>query len=151
MAHVRGTLELRRVARLLRDAPPYLRKEMRENIKKPVKPFEQRVKSETPGSVPGRYAAVLAPAIKVNISSALSGSGLGYTLIVFARGKAEDRDLKAVNAGLLRHPLFGRRSHWYGQQVRGGMVDRAVDDLGRQVAQEVGKAVDEMAAKIVGG
>lgn len=157
MSRVTGTLELRRVSRLLKDAPAHLRKEMRENIRKPVRPFEARIRAETPGSVPARYAGVLAPAIRANISTALSGSGLGYTIVVHAKGRSEDRDLKAVNAGILRHKTFGRstsrtgRSLWFAQKVRGGMVDRAVDDLGRRLAQEIGKAVDAVADRIAGG
>lgn len=157
MARVRGTLELRRVARILRDAPPELRKEMRANIRQASKPFVEKVKAETPGSVPARYAGVLGPAIKGNISTALGGSGLGYTIILHAKGKSEDRDLRAVEDGILRHKTFGRahtktgKSLWFAQKVRGGMVARSVDELGRQVAREIEEAVDHMAAKIAGG
>lgn len=157
MSKVTGTLELRRVARLLRDAPDHLRREMRQNIRKPVKPFEARVKAETPGSVPDRYAGVLGPAIKATISGGLSGSGLGYTIVVHAKGHSEDRDLKAVEYGVLRHKTFGRatsrsgRSLWFAQRVRGGMVARAVDDLGDKVAKEVQGAVEAMARRIEGG
>lgn len=157
MSRVRGQLELRRVARLLRDAPPHLRREMARNIRKPVKPFEAQVRAEIPGSVPDRYAGVLAPATKVRLKGGLTGSGLGYTLEVYAKGKTEDRDVKAVDAGLLRHKTYGRstsragKSLWFAQKVRGGFVDRATQELGRQIAQEIEKAVDTMAAKIEGG
>lgn len=156
MSGVRGQAELRRVARLLRDAPPHLRREMSRNIRKPIKPFEAKVKAEIPGSVPDRYAGVLGPATKVRILGGLSGSGLGYTLEVYAKGRAEDRDVKAVNDSILRHKTFGRattrtgRSLWFAQPVRGGFVDRATDEIGRQVANEIEKAVETMAARIEG-
>jgi len=150
MSRVRGQLELRRVARLLRDAPPQLKREMARNIRKPIKPFEGKVRAEVPGSVPARYAGVLAPATKARLLGGLSGSGLGYTLEVYAKGVSEDRDVKAVNAGILRHKTWGREP-WHAQRVRGGFVDRAVDDMGRQVARQVEQAVDAMAARIGGG
>lgn len=150
MSRVRGQLELRRVARLLRDAPTELRREMSRNIRKPVKPFVEKVRTEVYGSVPARYAGVLAPAVKGTLSTGLTGSGLGYTVTLYAKGKAEDRDLAAVNAGTLRHKTWGREP-WHAQRVRGGFADRAVDELGRLVANEIEKAVDTMAAKIEGG
>lgn len=150
MSHVRGQLELRRVARLLREAPKDLRKEMARNIRRPVKPFIEKVKAEVPGSVPARYAGVLAPAIKGTLSGGLSGSGLGYTVTIYAKGQSEDRDVRAVNDGVLRHKTYGRNP-WHAQAVQGGFVDRAVDQLGTQVANEIEKAVDTMAAKITGG
>ena len=152
MSGVRGQLELRRVARLLREAPPQLKREMARNIRRPVKPFEKQVRAEIPGSVPARYAGVLAPATKARLLGAgtLSGSGLGFTIEVYAKGHSEDRDVKAVNAGVLRHKTFGREP-WHAQRVRGGFVDRAADQLGRQVAQQVEKAVDEMARRVEGG
>lgn len=150
MSRVRGQLELRRVARLLREGPPQLKREMARNIRKPVKPFEAQVRAEIPGSVPARYAGVLAAATRVRLLGGLSGSGLGYRLEIYAKGKAEDRDVKAVDAGLLRHKTWGHEP-WHAQKVRGGFVDRAVDQLGRRVAEEIEKAVDLMAARIEGG
>lgn len=150
MSGVRGSAELRRVARLLRAAPPQLRREMARNIRKPVKPFTEKVRAEVYGSVPGRYAGVLAPAIKTTLSGGLTATSLGYTITIYAKGKSEDRDVKAVNAGVLRHKTYGRHP-WHAQKVRGGFVDRAVDDLGRQVARGIEEAVDEMAARITEG
>lgn len=152
MSRVRGTLRLRQVARLLREATPELRKEMSKGIRRPLRPFRKQLKANVVGSVPAQYAGVLAPALRASLMSndMSSGGGLGYTVVVYARGKAEDRDVRAVNAGVLRHKTWGREP-WHAQRVRGGFVDRAVDDLGRQVAKEVDKAVEAMARKIEGG
>jgi hypothetical protein len=150
VSRVRAQLELRRVARLLREAPPQLRREMRRRIREPVKPFEAKVRSEIPGSVPDRYAGVLAPVTKVHILGGLSGSGAGYTLEIYAKGKSQDRDVKAVDAGILRHKTWGRHP-WHAQKVRGGFVDRSLNELSKRVGEEIEKAVDEVARKIEGG
>lgn len=151
MSGVRGTLRLRQVARLLREAKPELRKELSAGIRRPLKPFTAEVRKEVPGSVPSRYAGVLAPLIRTSFSTGLRGGGLGYTFEVYAKGRKEDRDVRAVNAGRLRHPLFGSREWWIDQRVRGGFVDRPVDKLGQQIAKEVDAAVEKVAAKIEKG
>jgi hypothetical protein len=150
MARVTGTLQLRIVARQLRDAPKGLRAELRRNLRGAVQPFEGQVKAEVSGSVPGRYAGVLGPSIKVDTSRALSGSGAGFVLVVYGKGQTQDRDVKAVNDGTLRHKTWGHEP-WHAQRVRGGFVDRAADKLADQVAREAQKAVDSIADKLEGG
>jgi hypothetical protein len=150
MARVTGTLQLRIVARELRDAPKELRAELRTNLREAARPFADQIRAELPDSVPARYAGVLAPAIKVDVSRALSGSGAGFTLVVHAKGRTQDRDVKAVNAGLLRHKTWGHEP-WHSQRVRGGFADRAGDKLAQRVASEAQKAVDDIADKLERG
>lgn len=152
MARVTGTAQLRLVARQLREAPKELRDDLRIGLKRPVKGFEKAVKDEALGSLPhsGGYAGVMSSALKVNLSQALTGSGAGFTLVVYARGKSEDRDVVATNAGLLRHKTWGHEP-WHSQRVRGGYVDRPADKLGDQVAQQAQEAVDRVADKLAAG
>lgn len=150
MSHVTGTLRLRQVARLLRDASPELRKELYAGIRKPLKPFTAQVRAEVPSSVPSGYAPVLAPSIKVSLATGLRGGGLGYTFEVYAKGRKEERDVRAVNAGILRHKEWGHEP-WHSQHVRGGFVDRPVEQLGQQIAKEADAAVEKVAAKIEKG
>lgn len=152
MARVTGTLQLRIVARQLRDAPPELRRELRDNLKDVVKPFEGQVKSEAADSLPhrGGYAGVMSSSVKVDISQALSGSGAGFTLVVHGKGRTQDRDVKAVNAGRLRHKTWGHEP-WHSQQVAPGFVDRPADKLDGQVARKAQEAVDRVADKLSAG
>lgn len=152
MARITGTAQLRLVARQLRDAPKELKEDLRIGLRQPVKGFERAVKDEALGSLPhsGGYAGVMSAALKVNLSQALSGSGAGFTLVVFAKGKSEDRDVRATNAGLLRHKTWGREP-WHAQRVKGGYVDRPADKLGNEVAQKAQEAVDRVADKLAAG
>jgi hypothetical protein len=158
MAGVTGVLEARRVARLLKDAPTELKKAFRAAMREPVKPFIATVRAETLGSVPSGYGPLLARSIRATVSSGF-GSGLGFTLIVSAKGKSEDRDLRRVEDGELRHPVFGRHRRtrrgrkdnpWVGQRVRGGMVGRSADKLGDDVARKIQDGVDKVARRIEG-
>lgn len=151
MAGVKGADKLRKLARDLRAAADRdLSRKLRAGISRTVKPFGEAVKAET-ATLPSGYAPVLGRALRVRASTRTRGAGAGVRIVVSAKGKVEDRDVAAVNAGALRHPLFGRRRRWYTTAVTPGFVDRPVERLGDDVRREVEKVVDDIADQIERG
>ena len=59
---------------------------------------------------------------------------------------AGEMDLRALNAGRLRHPLYGNRSHWYPQRIAPGFVDKAIERGTRDVREEMLRALDRVIA-----
>lgn len=59
-----------------------------------------------------------------------------------------ERDLNRMNDGRLRHPLFGRRGHWYPQAVTPGWWDKAMAKGEEGVRRELTKAIDEVARSL---
>src|SRR5262249_22053698 len=110
--------ELRYVAAKLRKAAARdLTKELRAAYRKAAKPLQPAVKAEALATLPkrGGYNAVMSRAVKVSV---IGGTGRkALTVRVYATGKREQRDVVQVNAGILRHPTFGRRTF-----VRNGEV-----------------------------
>jgi len=116
-----------------------------------VKPLQKEIKAEALASLPkrGGYNATMSKAVKTSASGGTPGRPL--IVRVYARGKVEERDVAAINAGRLRHPVFGHRSTWKVTRVRPGFVDRPVDKLADKVleasADEVGQLLEEIARR----
>lgn len=48
---------------------------------------------------------------------------------VSVRGKQGNRHLKDINAGQVRHPLFGNRDHWYTTPVKPGFFNTPLERM----------------------
>lgn len=145
---VTGGAEARYVAgKLYKAAGRELTKELRAGNRKATRPLEKAIKAEALETLPrrGGYNRVMARAVKVSIT----GLGLKMRLRVYARGKAELRDVVAVNAGRLRHPVHGNRNVWRTTFVRPGFVwrptDRLVDDLEREALNAAERVLEQIA------
>lgn len=144
--------ELRYVAGLLRKAAARdLTRELRKGQRAAFKPLQAEIRAEAAATLPkrGQYAATMAKAVKVTVTTGVGRNAL--TARVFARGKVENRDVVAVNAGRLRHPVFGHRKHWSLTRVRPGFVDRPVNKLADQVLKESADAAQRVLDNIARG
>ena len=147
-----GGPELRYVAGLLRKAAVKdLKAEMRKGQRKAFAPLEKDIKLEAAAALPhlGGYAAVMAKAVKVSVRTGFATTV--FTVRIYARGKADLRDVRAVNNGIVRHPLFGNRRRWYVTSVRPGFVDRPVDRNWDRVVDESADAVGRVLLQIAKG
>lgn len=63
---------------------------------------------------------------------------------------AKGMDLYALDRGVLRHPLFGNRNHWYSQKVKRSWwtysLNKAADS--GVVRRELLRGLDEIAKKL---
>jgi len=101
--------------------------------------------------LPNRYAAELAASERVKVSN-LSGRNPAVRLRATAktsRGKA--RELSRINQGMLRHPLYGNRRHWFNQAVRPGIYDEPLEQGAPRVRAEFIEAIRTVARKIEAG
>jgi hypothetical protein len=153
-ASVGGTsgAELRYFAAKLRKAAARdLTRVLKRAQRNAVKPLQKEIKTEALASLPkrGGHNATMSKAVKTSVSGGTPGRPL--IVRVYARGKVEERDVAAVNAGRLRHPVFGHRGTWKVTRVRPGFVDRPVDKLADKVleasADEVGQLLEEIARR----
>lgn len=149
---VGGRAELRHVEALLRNAPKELKADLRKRLRMALEPLKKDVPAEALALMPhrGGYAPLLAKATKVEIRI-YTTSDPKATVRVSASGKGEERDVKALNAGTLRHPLFGHRAWWYEQRVRPGFVDVPIKQAQGRVQDAAESAVDDIADHIERG
>lgn len=143
-----------------------LGKELGRGLRRAASKFPPAVRAEVPKAMPSGYAPVLARSLRFRLSVRDSRTTSWVTYRVYGDGQKERRDVPRLNAGVLRHPVFGRtrplKNHaryratsmanpWVAQKVRKGFVDRPVDRLSGDVAREMRAVVDTIANMITRG
>lgn len=126
------------------------------------------VLAEIPKVMPrqGGYAEALSKSLQFRIAVRDFKHVARVTWRTYGNGQKERRDVPRLNAGVLRHPVYGRtrklRHHarhratsmanpWVAQTVTPGFVDRPVDQLGPEVRRQMQVVIDQVAAKIARG
>lgn len=144
-ASISGGPELRYVAGKLRKAAARdLTRELRQGQRTAFRPLQKEIKVEAAATLPGAYAAVMARAVRVSVTVRPKG----LSARVYGRGRKELRDVRAVNDGILRHPLYGQRAHWFTTRVRRGFVDRPWERTADRVLDESADAVERVLQEI---
>lgn len=77
------------------------------------------------------------------------------TIVFWARGKATRRDIVALNRGVLKHPVFGRRNRftgrpnpWVKQVIKPGLVDEPAKAAMPKAVKKLDEAVHRVTEKI---
>jgi hypothetical protein len=119
---VTGQAELEATAaRLAREARRFQRrisgatKDAVQNTYRPV------LIGMVPQFMPGGYAPELARDLRTAVTVGL-GSGRVSVRVSAPTGGKFGREVRQLEAGSLRHPLFGNRGFWYRQRVRRGFA-----------------------------
>ncbi len=77
--------------------------------------------------MPDAYAAKLAPDLKVKTTVRYAGASPGVRADVTApTGGPAGRDVRALEAGRLKHPLFGNKKHWYTNRIKRGFASETL-------------------------
>lgn len=147
---IRGGAEFPRCAAQLREEAKALRRNVVAGARRAVTPLQRDIRAAA-GRLPSGYAPVMAGAVRVTTSVRLAGASPGVRLRVRAKGKREDRDVAAVDAGTLRHPVFGNRSNWSAQRVRPDFVTGPWEAMKPRVADELGDVLDAVRERIERG
>lgn len=151
---VTGQAELRHVQGQITVAMPKLIKRATPGVRGEMRKIQPEVKAEAALTLPhwGGYSEIMGAAVGAKTTTRATTLKIVGTADVSARGKAEQRDVAAVNRGRLRHPVFGRRrSPWRVTVVLPGFVDRPIDRAGERIAEVVRDARDSVVNDIVRG
>lgn len=149
---VRGQYQLRLLAARLREAGNEgqgLRRELYKAINEAAKPLAEEVRSvgHLDAYLPNRYAAVLSADMIVGTQKRF---GKNPSVAIRARGRGHRRKLRQLDAGVLHHPLYGNRKHWYVQRVRSGFFSDAAENAAPDIRDRVLDAMAKTARKITG-
>jgi hypothetical protein len=163
-----GADKLRRLARQLREAgDKSLQRELRAGLTRAMQPLRGELVSAVGAYLPGGYAPLVAASLTVR-GAATSGRGARIRVVTAGKGRKAKRDIQALNAGVLRHPVFGRyrfvkRSRasahrdvrsarpWAVQRVRPGFFDDQAAKRHADLVRECESVIDQVARKIEGG
>ena len=152
-ADIGGKAELKHVQALLLKSGSELEARLLKETRAAMRPTQKEVKAAAAAMLPHRagYAAVMSRAVRVLTRVSAARSSVRAKVRVTARGRAQKRDVARVNAGVLRHPLFGRRLHWYTTGVKPGFVSLPIKALADRVGDGAKRAANDVADEIVRG
>ena len=157
---VTGYNELSRLGFRLREAKATtLTKELREGLRRPLKPLADQIRAGAPDHTPKGYEVTFARSLKFHTKINLVGTTAGVDFSVTATGKSYSRQIREINRGRLKHPVYGRRrltrkgwinNPWVWQAVEPGFWDnpvRANFNAMRASMREAMRAVAEQITK----
>jgi hypothetical protein len=149
-----GGDQLRKVVAQVRaEADKGLGKELSKALERAMVPVRQAIEVSAGEVMPkrGGYAGILTRSLKHRRTTRASSRDASVRLTSSAKGKVENRDLPSLNAGALRHPVFGRRKTWTVTAIRAGFHDRAVEKAGPGAEDEVLKVLDDFIDRLAKG
>lgn len=126
-----------------------LRRELNAGLNRVTKSVREDMKASIGPSLPSRGGLAALVMAKVSLTTgAVAGKNAGVRI----RARHKSYDLKRLNEGRLRHPVFGNRSVWVEQTagVHGGFLDEAFDKHKAEVARGIQRVLDDIARKVEG-
>jgi hypothetical protein len=151
MADMASELEAAAV-RLRRAGQDDLARELTAAMRRAVQPVPGRIRDGLDAHLPNHYADDLNAGIDIK-TIARSNGVTDAVATVYAQSRGGVRKLRNLDRGLLTHPLFGDREHWYTQEmpsVRPGWFTGPCQDAAPRVRAELEKALADVAAKAAG-
>lgn len=149
---VSGGAELYRLRTQLKTlSATGLGKQMDKGFQRAVRPLGPEIRAEVPKAMPSGYAPVLSKSLRFRLASRTARQSSELRFRVFGDGKQKRRDVPALNKGMLRHPVYGKRKQaWEEQKVRSGFVDRPFDRLVPDVRREMQSVLKYVADELKG-
>ena len=141
---VHGAEKLAALSRALKSADKELKRETFRGLNRAVKPMRAAVKASAEERMPSGYGPTFAKSLRIRTRRRTDG----ITLVGTAKGNPRARKVGDLEAGRLRHPLFGDREHWYTQRVQPGFWSKPLEASAPLVRRELIKVMDDMAEKI---
>ncbi len=146
-----GVTGQRRLVAVAVKLPDLITKEVRQEVRggfdEPIEAFKADVTEAIREHLPkrGGYAGVFGGSFRIR----RSGQGLKITLTGTAAGKGSKRDSQALDAGRLKHPVFGRRRHG---KARPWVTQAIPPDFwslpARKLAANIGRYAEPVAKRI---
>lgn len=157
---VSGQKDLFRLAHNLHAAGQKgLKRELDKASREAGNLIAKEVKDHTKDYIPANFERRWDTAFEADVEVRLVASRR-ITVVFYARGRSGTaaRDIKAINAGNLRHPVYGRMRRlkdgslqanpWVMQKIRAGLVDEPARRAMPKAVKKIEDAVERVIAKI---
>ena len=159
-----GSAKLRRLADGIRvEGNKGLGKEMSAGLRKVAKPVQAAIRQSADDTMPskGGYRAAFSKSLRFRTAVRNAGRSAAFRMTTFADGQAERRDISALDAGLLRHPVYrrsrplargGRQPNpWAVTRIRAGFHERGTKDAAAEAERQMIPVLDDLAARLLKG
>lgn len=159
-----GAARLHQVAKAIRaTGDKGLGREMARALAKTTQPLQRDIAAEAAKAMPvgGGYQPLLSKSLRHKASQRTGSRTATMRLITYADGTGERRDVEALEAGNLRHPVFGRSrtvrgrgrvpNPWAVTAVKAGFHRRGTGSAGDEAEKQLGVVLDDFAARLAKG
>ena len=151
MIEVSGAEQLAALSKRLKDAGERgLKRELDKAIREAVAPLKDAVRQSALNKLPRKGGLAQRVADQVVPRSRKVNSSKGVGLRVVATGKQGMRSLAALDAGRIRHPVYGNTDKWVAQAVQAHFWSQPLEELAPKAAEDVQAALDRVARRIDG-
>jgi hypothetical protein len=157
---ITGAAALRRVAAQVRaSGDKGLGREMSRGLQRAAKPVQAAIRREyLKLPVAGGYAGVFSKSVRFRTAVRTGARTASFRLLTYADGAHQRRDIDAVEAGRLRHPVYGRTragragrrtsNPWAVQAIAGGYHRRGTDSAADEAESEMAKVLDDLSSRL---
>lgn len=144
---VDGADQLARVSRALRQADPLLSRELAAGIREATEPLKKQAEAELAAVLPSRGGAAADIPADTKVVTQRRGGVRNPGIRLRSRSR---RNVRALERGILRHPLYGNKAHWFNTMIRPGWFSRPIADGTGDLRKELSRRLDIVASKIAG-
>lgn len=161
-----GSATLRLLATQMRErGEASLAREMSRALASASVPVQASIRQEADDAMPSRggYRSLLSRSLKFRTARKLGAKSASFRLMTFADGTKQRRDIRALENGVLRHPVFGRSRRlkrgrragtiianpWAVTSIRPGFHRRGTEMAGDQAERAMMDVLEEYAARLV--
>lgn len=146
---IEGAEQLDRLSRELRAVGNKdLRRDLYRGIQRATKPLKERAKDAARSKLPKRGGLnEFVAASKFATKTRGSGANVGVRITAAKAG----HDVRSIDRGRLRHPVFGNRSVWVNQSVEPGWFSETIDDGAPVVRGELIEVIRDVARRLSRG
>lgn len=142
---VRGANKLAKVAATIAREQPELRKSLVKGIRKEAGKVRPAMRKNARATLPQSGGmAERAAKTSILIKVRTHGDNVGVLMILKRKGS----DIRNLNAGRLRHPLFGDRRHWFNQSVAPRVFSKPFEESAPEIRDGINKVMQEHVDKI---
>lgn len=142
---VTGGADLAKVGRRLREVGDKgLQRELARGIQRATKPMKEAGRRAAAAEFPQRGGlAQHVAASKFTTRTRKAGKSPGARVTV-----SSDVDMVELDAGTVRHPVYGNRSVWVMQRVPAQVISGAMEGAAPEVRREIDKVLSDVTRKL---
>lgn len=145
---IEGADRLADVARRLKETGDQdLRKELYRGINRATTPLKNAAKDAARSELPKRGGLNEFVASARLSTSSRGGNNPGVRITARKAG----HDVRAIDRGRVRHPVFGNRGVWVNQQIKPGWFTKTLEDGAPVVRRELVDVLDNVARRLARG
>lgn len=160
-ATVAGQAQLRKLSAHLRaSGDKGMGRDLAKALDKVVDPVKKAIELSARQAMPSGYAPTLTRSLRHRRTLRAAARQASIRLATHGEGEKEHRDLPALEAGNLRHPVFGRSRRtkkgrkanpWAVTKVRPGFHERGIAKAGDLAEEQVLAVLDDFTERLAKG